>query len=67
MNCVADVDTLHMHIHNHMRDGRDAPEADLHVLGIQIAIQEPLSAGERAYVTPGEVSKVVPRIKSRGQ
>ena len=67
VDCVADVDTLRTRIRNRMRGGRDASEADLHVLDAQIATQEPLNADERAHVIPGEMSKVVPYIKSRGQ
>lgn len=67
VDCVVNVDTLCMHIRSHMRDGCDVSEADLRVPDVQIAAQEPFNAGERAHVIPGEVSKMVPYIKSRGQ
>lgn len=66
-DCVADVNTLRTCIHNRMRGGRDASETDLHVLDVQIATQEPLNANERVHVILGEMSEVVPYIKSRGQ
>lgn len=62
-DCVADVDTLRSRIRNRMGDGRDASEADLHVLDTQIATQEPLNMEERTHVIPDEMSKVVQYIR----
>lgn len=62
-DCVADVDTLRSRIRNRMRDGRDASEADLHVLDTQIATQEALNVDERTHVIPNDISKVVQTIR----
>ncbi|GCB05159.1 hypothetical protein PSUB009319_27900 [Ralstonia sp. SET104] len=67
VDCVADVQTLRTRIRARMRSGLDASEADLHVLEAQIATQQPLNMQERAHVVLGDMSNVVPYIRSRGQ
>ncbi|MET3444829.1 AAA family ATPase [Ralstonia sp. 1138] len=62
-DCVAGFDTLRARIRNRMREGRDASEADLHVLDTQIATQEPLNVEERTHVIPDDICKVVQTIR----
>lgn len=61
-DCAATVSVLQARITARARRGTDASEADLAVLDVQIAMQQPLSRDELAHVIPAEVSAVLPWV-----